>query len=58
MLETLRTDFQRLPGLLELGPPEQPQPTEAVPEPELELPEPEALPAAMAPVAAPQLGLF
>ena len=33
MLETLREDFSRLPELLALGPPEQPQPVE-LPEPE------------------------
>src|ERR1700748_2322180 len=38
MLETLRTDFQRLPDLLALGPPEQPQVVEALPEPEPEDP--------------------
>jgi uracil-DNA glycosylase family 4 len=31
-LETLRADFQRIPALLALGPPEQPEPPEAVPE--------------------------
>jgi uracil-DNA glycosylase family 4 len=38
LLETLRADFARLPGLLELPPPEQPQrdePAPAVPEPAL-----------------------
>jgi hypothetical protein len=56
MLETLREDFGRLPALLALGPPEQPQP--------VELPETEA---AGEPARAPevheepsldQLGLF
>jgi uracil-DNA glycosylase family 4 len=32
-LETLRADFARIPGLLALGPPEQPTPPEPVPEP-------------------------
>ncbi|HEX3830626.1 MAG TPA: uracil-DNA glycosylase [Solirubrobacteraceae bacterium] len=32
-LETLRADFARIPGLLELGPPEQPTPPEPIPEP-------------------------
>jgi len=58
MLETLRTDFQRLPDLLALGPPEQPQVVEPLPEPELEDPEPESPPEATEPVAAAQLGLF
>lgn len=56
MLETLRTDFHRIPSLLALGPPPQPAPVESIPEPEeepdpeLAVPEPEAV--------APQLGLF
>ncbi|HEY7836777.1 MAG TPA: uracil-DNA glycosylase [Solirubrobacteraceae bacterium] len=52
MLETLREDFSRLPELLALGPPEQPAPVEAVPEP---------VPAGAAGPEAPrddQLGLF
>ena len=50
MLEILREDFHRLPGLLALDPPEQPEPEPVVePEPEAAAPEPE-------PVA--QLGLF
>ena len=43
LLDTLRADFARLPALLELTPPEQPQKAEAapvVPEPELALAEP------------------
>ncbi len=32
MLETLRADFQRIPGLLAQGPPPQPEPVEVVPE--------------------------
>ena len=69
-LETLRADFARIPGLLALGPPQQPTPPEPVPEP-IEAPvmaepaEPTApdLPPAPAPppaVPAPdaQLGLF
>jgi len=52
MLEILREDFQRLPGLLALDPPDQPEP-EPAPEPELVVPEPDV---AAAPVA--QLGLF
>jgi uracil-DNA glycosylase len=34
MLETLREDFARLPELLSMGPPEQPQPVEEPPPPE------------------------
>ena len=55
LLDTLRADFARLPGLLALPPPEQPAP--AVPEPPLPLPEPEPEAAAVAPGAEP-LGLF
>jgi uracil-DNA glycosylase family 4 len=56
MLETLREDFGRLPELLALGAPEQPQP--------VEIPEPEAATGPVPPSAAPddpsvdQLGLF
>ena len=59
MLETLRTDFSRLPELLALDPPPQPEPEEA----ELVVPEPAELvpvaaePAPEAPHDA-QLGLF
>jgi uracil-DNA glycosylase len=54
MLEILREDFHRLPALIALEPPEQPEPE---PEPELVVPEPEvAAPPEPAPVA--QLGLF
>jgi uracil-DNA glycosylase family 4 len=35
MLETLRADFARLPALLALEPPEQPEPEPVVPEPEI-----------------------
>ncbi|HEY6694115.1 MAG TPA: uracil-DNA glycosylase family protein [Solirubrobacteraceae bacterium] len=54
MLDILREDFQRLPALLALDPPEQPEP-----EPELVVPEPEVA-AAPEPEPAPvaQLGLF
>jgi uracil-DNA glycosylase len=63
MLETLRADFQRLPELLALGPPEQPQAIEAVREPQPEpepddASEPEAPPAAIERKPAAQLGLF
>jgi DNA polymerase len=60
-LEMLRTDFHRIPEILELGPPPQPQPVELIGElePELEeIPEPEEPPDAMAREPAAQLGLF
>ncbi len=48
LLDTLRADFARLPALLALDPPEQPQPAAppepAVPEPALAAPEPEPEP--------------
>jgi uracil-DNA glycosylase family 4 len=50
MLETLRTDFHRIPELLALGAPDQPEPI-AEPEPEPVIPEPEL-------VYDEQLGLF
>jgi uracil-DNA glycosylase len=60
MLEVLREDFERLPGLLALEPPEQPEP-----EPELVVPEPEIVAEAETeaegerePEPAAQLGLF
>jgi DNA polymerase len=52
MLEILREDFQRLPGLLALDPPDQPEP-----EPELPVPEP-GVAAAPEPEPVSQLGLF
>jgi uracil-DNA glycosylase family 4 len=60
MLETLRADIQRLPELLALGPPEQPEPVADLTEPEFEpeVLEPEAPLAAVEPVPAAQLGLF
>jgi uracil-DNA glycosylase family 4 len=63
MLETLRADFRRLPELLALGAPEQPEPVESLPELDEPVPEPEepdrsAMPAAPGPEPAPQLGLF
>jgi uracil-DNA glycosylase family 4 len=63
MLETLRADFQRLPDLLALGPPPQPQRVEPIPEPVPEADEPEAMPESERPAAherepAAQLGLF
>jgi uracil-DNA glycosylase family 4 len=67
-LETLRADFHRIPGLLEQGPPAQPQASESSepggaedlnPIPELdELPDPELPPTAVEPEPAAQLGLF
>jgi DNA polymerase len=56
MLEMLRADFQRIPALLELGPPPQPDPVEELPEPEELIPEVES-PVAADPQAV-QLGLF
>jgi uracil-DNA glycosylase family 4 len=58
MLEVLREDFQRLPAMLALEPPEQPEP-----EPELVIPEPEIVAEAEGeperePEPASQLGLF
>jgi DNA polymerase len=59
-LELLRADFQRIPGLLALGPPPQPAPVapEPVVEEEYEIPELEAEPAVAAPALESQLGLF
>jgi uracil-DNA glycosylase len=68
-LETLRADFQRIPGLLEMGAPDQPalpEPAEADEDPlaSWAVPEPEALSEPGAPVPEPapepvaQLGLF
>ena len=62
MLEMLRTDFGRLPELLALEPPQQPEPEEpepVVPEPELAAAAAEPAPAeAPAEPDASQLGLF
>jgi len=63
MLETLRTDFHRIPELLALGPPEQPHPLEVLPEldepmPELDEPMPELAAESGRAEAAAQLGLF
>lgn len=56
-LESLRTDFHRIPELLALGAPPQPAPIEQIPEPEE--PEPPPVPEHEAePEPAPQLGLF
>ncbi len=53
MLDTLRADFARLPELLALDPPEQPEP-----EPELVVPEPEIVLEAEREPEPSQLGLF
>ena len=55
MLDTLREDFRRLPGLLALEPPEQPEPE---PEPEPVVPEPEIVAEVEREREAAQLGLF
>jgi DNA polymerase len=58
-LEMLRADFARIPEILALGPPPQPEPVELISEPEPEpIPEPEEPPAAVEPEPAAQLGLF
>ena len=57
MLATLRSDFERIPSLLALGPPEQPAPPEPMPDPEALEEEPEAMPDEE-PDPAVQLGLF
>jgi uracil-DNA glycosylase len=41
MLETLRSDFHRIPDILAMGPPEQPEPIDSLPELEEEEPVPE-----------------
>ncbi len=63
MLETLRSDFHRIPDLLALGPPPQPEPVELPPQAELDEPIPEAelaeaMPRVEREAAAAQLGLF
>jgi uracil-DNA glycosylase family 4 len=58
MLEALRADFHRIPELLALGPPAQPQTFEPVPELEDDLPEPEGLSVDGELEPAAQLGLF
>jgi DNA polymerase len=64
-LEALRSDFQRIPDLLALGPLEQPEvfepppePLESLEEPPEERPAPEPSPAPYDPEPPPQLGLF
>jgi hypothetical protein len=63
MLETLRTDFHRIPELLAQGAPEQPHPEEddlpGLDELEFEAPElGDAVTSGGRPEPAPQLGLF
>jgi DNA polymerase len=58
MLATLRADFQRLPALLSLGAPEQPDAFEPVPELEPEETAPERPPEPVLAEPAAQLGLF
>jgi uracil-DNA glycosylase len=60
MLETLRSDFHRIPGLLALGPPPQPEPVDLPSELELEeeIPEVGGGTAEVDREAAAQLGLF
>ena len=60
-LEALRTDFHRIPDLLALGPPEQPEVVDASPEPEPEPPpepDPSSPPSPYDREPPPQLGLF
>ncbi len=58
-LEALRADFHRIPELLALGAPPQPEPVPEIPEVEFEpWPEPEELEQLAAPERAAQLGLF
>jgi DNA polymerase len=58
-LEALRADFHRIPELLALGSPPQPEPVPELPEVAIE-PEPAAIESdeLTAPEPAPQLGLF
>jgi DNA polymerase len=63
MLATLRSDFERIPRLLAMGPPPQPPPAEPVPvfeeaEPEEPVPAAAAAVAERAEAVAAQLGLF
>ncbi len=61
MLETLRSDFHRIPALLALGAPEQPHPLSSLPEFEEPVPEFDEGPLIATRVdaeSAPQLGLF
>jgi uracil-DNA glycosylase len=58
MLETLREDFKRIPELLALGAPEQPEFVEEVPEPALEAEQPDQPSTEEQPAEPDQLGLF
>jgi uracil-DNA glycosylase len=58
MLETLREDFKRIPELLALGAPEQPEFVEEVPEPALEAEQPDQPSIEEQPAEPDQLGLF
>jgi DNA polymerase len=58
MLETLRSDFQRIPDLLALGPPPQPEPPEPAPEFDEAVPEVDEEPPSLGEPLASQLGLF
>jgi uracil-DNA glycosylase family 4 len=57
-LEALRADFHRIPELLALGPPPQPEPVQPIPEIEDEEPVAELVQAAGVDLRADQLGLF
>ena len=59
-LEALRADFHRIPAILALGAPDQPQAPEPVPDFEAEppIPEPDEPPTLLEPEPAAQLGLF
>ncbi len=59
-LEALRADFHRIPGILALGPPEQPLAAEAIPELEepIAIVQDDTTPAMAEPEPATQLGLF
>jgi uracil-DNA glycosylase len=57
MLETLRSDFHRIPDLLALGAPPQPEPVPLLPELDDELPDVDEIDLEAEPAAA-QLGLF
>jgi uracil-DNA glycosylase family 4 len=57
-LATLRADFHRIPEVLALGAPDQPEPPQAVPSAAQAIPETEPPPALEGPDPAAQLGLF
>ena len=58
MLETLRTDFHRIPDLLAQGPPPQPELAPGPPELEEPIPEVDEVSGPLAEAVASQLGLF